>query len=87
MSEPCIIEPNAVYTLGGAQEALGLAKGTLPREIRLGRLKAAKRAGKYMITGAWLLEWIEAGVVAPRRAGGDGAQLEHPATRNGIKGT
>jgi hypothetical protein len=46
--------------------ALGLAKGCLPREIRLGRLRASKRAGKYLIVGAWLLEWIESGEVKRR---------------------
>jgi hypothetical protein len=43
-----------------------LAKNCLPREIRLGRLRVAKRAGKYMILGKWLLEWIEGGELSRR---------------------
>jgi hypothetical protein len=58
---PPTIEPNSVYSLDQARQLLGLAKGCLPREIRLGRLRVAKRAGRYLITGAWLLQWIEGG--------------------------
>jgi len=49
-----------------ARNTLELAKNCLPREIRLSRLRVAKRGGKYLILGAWLLEWIEAGEL-PRR--------------------
>jgi hypothetical protein len=58
-----VIEPNAIYTLASARAALGLTKTTLGREVRLGRLRAARRGGKYFILGAWLLEWLEAGEV------------------------
>lgn len=67
MIAPHRIDENAVYDLQAARSALALTKGTLPREIKLGRLRAAKRAGKYLILGRWLREWIEAGEV-PRRA-------------------
>jgi hypothetical protein len=56
-----VIRPTAVFGLKDAQDVLGLAKSSLPREIRLGRLRAAKRAGKYMILGEWILQWIKAG--------------------------
>jgi hypothetical protein len=46
-----VINPRAVYDLQTAREALAVSKGCLPREIRLGRLRAAKRAGKIMILG------------------------------------
>jgi hypothetical protein len=68
-----VIDPKAVYSLEQARSTLQLAKNCLPREIRLGRLRVAKRAGKYFILGAWLLEWIEAGELParePRRAKG-----------------
>ncbi len=52
---------NQVFSRQSAQETLGLPKSTLPREIRLGRLRVAKRAGRYFILGAWLLEWLRAG--------------------------
>jgi hypothetical protein len=56
-----VIEPRAVFTIEQARETLRLAKNCLPREIRLGRLRVSKRAGKYLILGRWLLEWVEGG--------------------------
>jgi hypothetical protein len=67
-----VIRPNAVYSLELARHTLLLAKNCLPREIRLGRLRVAKRAGKYLILGKWLLEWIAAGEVTRRKAGAVG---------------
>lgn len=67
MTKPHTIVPEAVYDLATARTALGLAKATLGREIRLGRLRVAKRAGKYLILGRWLLEWIEAGEITSRK--------------------
>jgi hypothetical protein len=64
---PHIIDPRAVYDLAQAREALGLAKATLGREIRLGRLRVSKRAGKCLILGSWLTEWIVAGEVRRQR--------------------
>jgi hypothetical protein len=61
VSTPHVIVPGAIYSLATAQEALGLAAGTLPREIRLRRLRVSKRAGRYFILGAWLLEWLAGG--------------------------
>jgi hypothetical protein len=58
-----VIHRNAVYDLDQARNTLRLAKATLGREIRLGRLRVAKRAGRYLILGKWLLEWIIAGEV------------------------
>jgi hypothetical protein len=60
---PHVIVRSAVYDLAQARVALGLAKATLGREIRLGRLRVSKRAGKYLILGRWLLAWIESGEV------------------------
>jgi hypothetical protein len=62
-----IIDPRAVYDLQTARSTLRLAKATLGREIRLGRLRVSKRAGKYFILGSWLLEWITAGEVTRPR--------------------
>jgi hypothetical protein len=56
-----VIEPNAVFTLDSLKHTLGLARNCLPREIRLARLRAAKRAGRYFLLGKWVLEWIEDG--------------------------
>jgi hypothetical protein len=50
-----------VYTVPAATSALGLARECLPREIRLGRLEARKRGGRYFLLGRWLLHWLETG--------------------------
>jgi hypothetical protein len=55
---------NAVYTLDSAQKTLHLTDTSLRREIRLRRIRVAKRSGKYYFLGKWLLEWIEDGEVA-----------------------
>lgn len=62
-----ILHPRAVYSLDQARVALGLAKGCLPREARLGRLRVSRRGGRYFTTGAWLLEWLESGELKRRR--------------------
>jgi hypothetical protein len=58
---PHVVNPDAVYTLASAAAALGLAKECLPREVRLGRLEARKRAGRYWLLGRWLIRWLETG--------------------------
>jgi hypothetical protein len=62
-----LIESNAVYSLESARAALGLARATLRREIRLGRLRVSKRAGRYYILGCWLLQWLQAGEIVHDR--------------------
>jgi hypothetical protein len=58
-----VIDPHGVYTIGALTDALGLRPGTLPRELRLKRLRYAKRAGRVLILGSWVLAWIEGGEV------------------------
>jgi hypothetical protein len=64
---PPIIDANAVFTLETARTALDLKRNCLPREIRKGRLRATKRAGRYFILGSWVLEWLEQGEVRRQR--------------------
>jgi hypothetical protein len=72
-----VIHPQSVFGIEDARATLRLAKNCLPREIRLGRLRVSKRAGRYLILGQWLLEWIAAGEL-PRRK---------PATAARVNGT
>jgi hypothetical protein len=71
---PVVIEPCAVYGLEEARALLGLSRGTLPREIRLRRLRVSKRAGRYLILGEWLLAWIKGGEVRPAKDHAPGAE-------------
>jgi hypothetical protein len=61
--QPHIVHPHAVYTAASLQAALGLTRTTVSREARLGRLRVAKRAGRYFILGRWVMQWLEEGEV------------------------
>jgi Helix-turn-helix domain len=63
---PHVIQETAVYSVEEAQAALRLRPSTIRRELREGRLRVAKRAGRYYLLGEWLMEWLRAGEV--RRA-------------------
>ncbi len=69
-----VIHPSAVYSVAAARQALGLKSTTVRREVREGRLRVSKRAGRYFILGAWLLQWLEAGELRRRKgpAAGEG---------------
>jgi hypothetical protein len=70
-----VISPHAVYSVEDAIRIFRLRKSTIRREIREGRLRVSRRAGRYFLLGRWLIEWIEGGelrrqpAVAPRRVG------------------
>jgi hypothetical protein len=62
-----------VYLVETFQRIFHLRSSTLRRELREGRLRVSKRAGRYFILGSWILEWLEAGELKPRKkATGDG---------------
>jgi hypothetical protein len=42
-----------------------MAESTLEREISLGRIRHAKRGGKTLFLGRWLIAWVEAAAVGP----------------------
>jgi hypothetical protein len=64
---PHIIHPDALYFLDEAKRLMRWRSSTARREIRAGRLKVAKRGGRYYLLGRWLLAWIEGGLVRPRQ--------------------
>jgi hypothetical protein len=57
------IHPNDVFLAADVQAALRLNRSTIRREVREGRLRVSKRAGRYYFLGSWLLEWIAGGEV------------------------
>jgi hypothetical protein len=69
--EPHVIDPHGIYFPDQAQILLRLTRSTIRREFREGRLRIAKRAGRYYLLGKWLIEWIEGGEL--RRAKNRGA--------------
>ncbi len=60
---PHRIDPTAVYSVLEAQAALKLKRSTIRRELREGRLRVSKRAGRYFLLGEWLLEWLRGGEI------------------------
>jgi hypothetical protein len=57
---------HAVLTLEQLRALLGLKKNTLGREVRLGRLRVSRRAGRYFTTGSWIHQWLAEGELKPR---------------------
>lgn len=62
------IDPHAVYLVDQARAVLRLRASTIRREVREGRLRISKRAGRYYLLGEWLLEWIAGGELPRRNA-------------------
>jgi hypothetical protein len=65
-----VIHATAIYSVDEAQHFLHLRRSTIRRELREGRLRVSKRAGRYYLLGEWLIDWIRAGEVRRRTAGG-----------------
>jgi hypothetical protein len=63
-----VIDPRGVYSRLALQQALGLTKTTLAREIRLGRLRVSRRSGRYFILGSWVLQWLREGEIRRKQA-------------------
>ena len=68
VAAPHVIAPTAVYSVVEAQAALRLKESTIRREVREGRLRVSKRAGKYLLLGEWLIEWVRGGEVRRKAA-------------------
>src|SRR5262245_58878239 len=71
-----VIAPTGVYAVDDARRIFRLKQSTIRREVREGRLRVSKRAGRYFILGQWLLEWIEAGELPRRRAAATNGESE-----------
>jgi hypothetical protein len=62
-----VIDRDAVYRIGQLTQLLGLRPSSLPREMKLGRLRHSKRSVKVYILGRWVTQWLEEGEVVRRR--------------------
>lgn len=63
MKNAPVINPNAVFDRQALRDLLQVRDSTIGREIRLGRLRVARRAGKHFFLGVWVLEWLTTGEV------------------------
>jgi hypothetical protein len=61
--KPLDLSRDIVFTLEQASATLDIPKGVLSRDIRSGSLRATRRAGRTLILGRWLLQWVEGGEV------------------------
>src|SRR5262249_9999510 len=59
--QPHIIYPSAVYTVEDLRRFFGLKATSVRCEVRLGRLRIAKRCGRYYCLGQWVLQWLGEG--------------------------
>jgi hypothetical protein len=67
-----VIDPTGVYSVEDCIRIFRLRKSTIRRELREGRLRVSKRAGRYFLLGEWLLEWLRGGELVRRGAGTNG---------------
>jgi hypothetical protein len=75
---PFVIHDNAIFTREQLQAGLGLAHNCIAREVRLKRLRVAKRGGRYYFLGSWVREWLAGGEVGrkPVEAGASAQKME-----------
>jgi hypothetical protein len=61
-----VILPTAVYSVEDCIRLFRLRKSTIRRELREGRLRVSKRAGRYYLLGEWILQWLRDGELVRR---------------------
>jgi hypothetical protein len=62
------IVADGAYSVEAVRQALGLRKTTLAREMREGRLRYSIVAGRRVLLGRSVLEWIARGEVRKEKA-------------------
>jgi hypothetical protein len=65
---PHLIHADGVYTVEDLRRVFGLKASSVRREVRFGRLRMAKRCGRYYCLGQWVRQWIENGELKRRRS-------------------
>jgi hypothetical protein len=59
MSNPFVIQADAVYSDGEVRLALGVTSAALVRARREGRLRFTRQGNSILYRGQWLIEWLE----------------------------
>jgi hypothetical protein len=81
---PVVIPDDAIFRLDDLRAALGLARDTLRRAVRQGRLRVARINGRYFVRGAWIHEWLT-GAEVTRYRGGAALNGTPPAAEREVK--
>jgi hypothetical protein len=66
MTEPILIEPEALYDDRTLRQSLGLSPAALGLARRSGKLRFARQGQRILYRGAWVLAWIESSANMPR---------------------
>lgn len=59
MTEPILIESEALYDDRALRQALGLSPAALAVARRTGTLRFTRQGHRRLYRGAWILAWIE----------------------------
>jgi hypothetical protein len=68
MTEPILIDPDALYDDGALCLSLGVTSSSVAAARRAGTLRYARQGKRTLYKGAWILAWLEseAAVVAAK---------------------
>jgi hypothetical protein len=61
-----VAAPHTIFVTDDLVAGLRVRRSTIRREIKAGRLRVSKRAGRYYFRAEWVDDWIAAGEVCPR---------------------
>lgn len=65
MASSLLIERTAIYDDGAIALALDIRLSTLARARREGKLRYTRKGNRVLYLGAWILEWMNDGLVDP----------------------
>jgi hypothetical protein len=74
MTEPVLIEPEALYDDGALRRALGLTPSVLAAARRSGALRFTRQGKRTLYKGAWVLAWIESSAARPEAGSREGTR-------------
>ena len=59
MSNPFVIQPDAVYSDGEVRLALGVTSSAIVRARREKRLRYTRQGNSILYRSQWLIDWLE----------------------------
>jgi hypothetical protein len=84
---PAVVEPNGLYFLADVIALTRAKRPAVRAAIAAGQLRASVVAGRYIVLGSWLLDWIHAAPPprAKRQVGYNGNGREAEGERAPVK--